>query len=260
MGRNDQVCSPLSSLLRAERNINAAIPAHPHVPRLLHWVDEVVGDDEWVALVFEAVSGSPPPLPWDRQDAVLVLRSLEELSESLTPAPIPTPTLPDLMASMADSWAKAEKDASPVLAGWDQERLPELNDLAQLAGTRGGLMAGAALLHVDLRADNLVIDRSGSSPHVWFVDWSWACVGPRWVDAALLSLDFAAYGDHRPEGLLAEANVTLRPEALHALLAGLAGNWALALSEPAAPGMGGLREFQRRFFDATVDWLQRCLA
>lgn len=68
------------ALLLAERDISAAaIPANPHVPRLLHWVEGFVGDDEWVALISEAVSGSSPALPWERQDAVLVLRSLEQL-------------------------------------------------------------------------------------------------------------------------------------------------------------------------------------
>lgn len=189
-----------------------------------------------------------------------MLRSLERLSDLLTPAPIPNPVLPDLLASMAGRWAKAEEEGSPVLTGWVRERLPELKELAQIAGTPVGLMAGETLLHIDLRADNLLIDRSGSSPHVWFVDWPWACVGPRWVDAALLALDFAAYGDHLPEETLLEADIRLPLGALSALLACLAGDWALALSRPAPVGMDGLREFQRRFFDATIAWLQRCMS
>lgn len=123
------------ALLLAERDISAAaIPANPHVPRLLHWVEGFVGDDEWVALISEAVSGSSPALPWERQDAVLVLRSLEQLSDFLTPAPIPRPVLPELLASMADRWAKADEAGSPVLIGWVRERLPELTDLARMAG------------------------------------------------------------------------------------------------------------------------------
>jgi hypothetical protein len=96
--------------------------------------------------------------------------------------------------------------------------------LPRRPGSGLALLAGDTLVHLDMRADNVLLGEDGA---VWFVDWPWTCRGARWVDSALLVLNAATYG-HDPEELVA-ANPLLSaadPIALTALLVGLAGMFA----------------------------------
>ena len=51
----------------------------------------------------------------------------------------------------------------------------------------------------DIRADNLLLTPDGT---VRIVDWPWACVGPAWLDAALLLVNVRLFGGQDATALL----------------------------------------------------------
>lgn len=53
-------------------------------------------------------------------------------------------------------------------------------------------VTGEHLVHLDCRADNILIDGSGSA---WLIDWPWASVGARWFDGVTYLLDVVMRGE-----------------------------------------------------------------
>ena len=111
-------------------------------------------------------------------------------------------------------------------------------------------------MHLDLRADNLLVDAAGS---VFVVDWPWAARGAAWLDTVLLALDTAVHGDVDPQRLVAGSPVVAAaaPDDVTDLLLALTGLWARQMRLPAPPGLPTLRAFQRRFHDAALAWGRR---
>jgi hypothetical protein len=72
---------------RQEALVAAQLPVAAPVPRLRWSLDE--GPDGWVVLVFDAVDGRMPALPWDNAELSLVLAAVDSLAETLTPSPVP---------------------------------------------------------------------------------------------------------------------------------------------------------------------------
>jgi hypothetical protein len=73
---------------RAEVQIAASLPDSVPAPRLLGSVD----DDRWVILAFEDIDGHEPTRPWTRNQLDRVLTATGQLSQALTPSPLPLPT------------------------------------------------------------------------------------------------------------------------------------------------------------------------
>lgn len=122
--------------------------------------------------------------------------------------------------------------------------------------TDSGGLVGDTLVHLDLRADNLLVTPSGS---LVLLDWPWACTGPAWVDTVLLAIDMAANGGLDPAALVAGSSVVqdVDPGDLTDFLAGMAGMWAVSMRRPAPPGLPTIRAFQRRFHDTTLTWVRQ---
>src|SRR5712692_9416148 len=155
---------------RREAAVVSRLPAGLPVPRFLWWFDE-----EWVVLAFEDVDGRHPRQPWDPGELKAVLRAIDRLTEALTPAPIPVPPAGDLFGGW-QGWrqlAKAPPKRLDPWAGRHLDRLIELEAVAPLA------VSGETLLHLDIRADNLLL-AAGS---VFVVDWPWASLGAAWLEA-----------------------------------------------------------------------------
>ncbi|WP_406071968.1 phosphotransferase [Micromonospora sp. NBC_01638] len=233
---------------RAEARTAAALPASAPTPRLLGCHD----DGEWVALVFSDVDGRHPATPWQADELTRVLNALEVMAAALTPSPVTdVPTAAELLAQDFAGWHRIAADPPDLLDPWAREHLDQLR-----AAADQGLAAltGDTLCHVDVRADNLLLDATGT---VTVVDWPWACRGPAWLDTALLLVNVRLHGGHDTEALLRRLPLTAEvdPIALSGVYAGLAGFFADSARRPPPPGIPTVRAFQQAQAHALLPWL-----
>jgi hypothetical protein len=160
-GRNPR--SP--GLYRREIEVMAALPELVPAPRLRWSYD----DGDWVLLILDDIEGDMPVQPWEADQFARVLAALEQLSDTLTPAPIAAMSIADDLAENFHSWHNIAAD--PTLAGrldaWAQTGLRTLVEL--VAGWVAAAV-GDTLCHADLRADNLLLTVDG----VMVVDWPYA--------------------------------------------------------------------------------------
>ncbi|HST81633.1 MAG TPA: phosphotransferase [Kineosporiaceae bacterium] len=253
---------------RREAEVAAAMPRSAPVPALLGSYD----DGHWVALVFEDVNGRHPRTPWQSGELRQVLEALEKLAASTTPVPFDgLQPLADAVAEDFGGWARLRADPPADLNPWAAVRLDDL-----VAGAERGLtaLAGDTLVHLDVRADNLLLtsddtfpdggttpgvdhDVSSSRNSVAVVDWPHAARGPAWFDRVLLLINVRLYGGHDTTALLTELAARTRadPEDLVAVLVGWAGFFADTARLPALSGLPTLRAFQHAQAEAVLSWL-----
>lgn len=162
------------------------------------------------------------------------------------------PTATEALAEDLSGWHRVAADPPPDLDPWTAAHLDDLRAL----GDRGvAALAGDTVVHSDLRADNLLLTRDGE---VRLVDWPWACVGPAWLDSALLLVNVNLFGGHDTTALLhaCAARFDADEADLVAVLAGLAGYFTHSSRKPPPPGLPTLRDFQREQGDALLAWLR----
>ncbi|AEE46880.1 phosphotransferase [Cellulomonas fimi] len=245
-------------LARAEVRVAAALPPQVPAPRLL-WSDD---DGDWVLLGFEVVHGRSPELPWRPTDldavadAVGALADVEplpghdlprtddQLADDFTGwrhmAELDEPTREGVVARAGDLglWARAHHEQ---LVLWEQEALR--------------VCAGDALVHGDLRADNVMID---DQHRVWLIDWPHASIGAPWLDWAFMLPSVALQGGGDPVTNFRKHAVSegVSDDDLRAVLAGLAGYFVNSSLQPPPPGIPNLRRFQAAQGVATLRWLR----
>ncbi|MET8525724.1 phosphotransferase [Micromonospora sp. NPDC005172] len=233
---------------RAEARTAGALPATAPTPRLLGCHD----DGEWVALVFSDVDGRHPTVPWRADELSRVLTTLEAMAVALTPSPVAhVPSAAELLTGDFAGWHRIAADPPPRLDPWARAHLDEL----RAAADEGvAALGGDTLCHVDVRADNLLLDASGA---VTVVDWPWACRGPAWLDTALLLVNVRLHGGHDTEAMLRRLPLTadVDPAALTGVYAGLAAFFADSARRPPPPGIPAIRAFQQAQADALLPWL-----
>ncbi len=232
---------------RREARIVAALPNFAPVPRLLWSFEEAV--DGWVVLALEDVDGRQPALPWRPSELDRLLRALDELAESLTPTPVLLETASDLFRDEFRGWHRLA-DAGVVDDEW---ALRHLDGLLKLEDLAPAAVEGDTLLHLDVRADNVLL----TEDRVWFVDWPWARVGAPWLDAVALAPSVAMQGGPNPEALLGRLNVarSAEVEAITAAVGALAGYFLYRASLPPAPGLPTVRAFQAAQGKVALTWL-----
>lgn len=243
-------------LHRAEARVAGALPASLPTPRLRWWGELTDGPDTWVALVFDAVDGAPPPLPWTSPTAAAVLPALTDLAEAATPCPVPgLDSVAERLDDDLSAWTRLAADPPADLDPWERRNLTWLAEGRARLAASGGL-DGDTLVHLDVRADNLLLAVDGS---VVIVDWPWAARGAAWVDTVLFALDAAVHGGVDPEALVRDvpAVTAADPVAVTDLVLALTGMWAAAMRRPAPPGLPTVRAFQRRFHGAALAWGRR---
>ena len=157
-----------------------------------------------MALLFDAVDGEPPALPWTPAAAARIVPVLTDLARAGTPCPVPgLPTLPDRLAGGLAAWRALAEQPPADLDPWERRHLDRLADVPDRLTASGGL-SGETLVHLDVRADNLLVTADGT---VSVVDWPWAARGAAWVDTVLFALDPAVHGGVDPELLVADSPV-----------------------------------------------------
>ena len=243
-------------LHRTEARVAAALPPDLPAPRLRWWTDREVDGDVWVALVFDAVAGKPPDLPWTPATAARIVPVLTDLARSGTPCPVAgLQAVPDRLAEELAAWPALATQPPADLDPWERRHLDWLAAVPDRLTASGGL-SGETLLHLDLRADNLLVTPDGA---VFVIDWPWAACGAAWVDTVLFALDPAVHGGVDPERLVGDSPVVAGadPADVTDLLLALTGTFAQAMRRPPPPGLPTVRDFQRRFHDAALAWARR---
>lgn len=240
---------------RREARITAALPEEAPVPRLLFSHDE--GEGGWVVLFFEDVEGRNPAVPWREGELDETLFALAALAEFLTPSPLD----PRAAVGRAEEWSVVggrywERLAHERPADLDARSARHLGEFAALEANAPSAVAGDTLLHLDLRADNLLLTPEG---RVVVLDWPHARVGAAWVDPVFFAPCAAMQGGPEPEALLARYPRALgaEPEALTAVVAAVAGFFTWEGLRPAPPGLPTLRRFQAAQGETARAWLVR---
>jgi len=210
------------------------------LPRLLAWDGSV--------LVLEDLSGELWPPAWTPEGIGAVLASLHELGEA--PPPAGLPRLTDQRELLIErGWPAIQADPEPFLSlglcgrNWLEAALPELR-----SATESAELDGEALVHLDIRSDNLCL-RDG---HALFVDWNQASIGNPRFDLAEWLPSLATEGGPVPEELMPEADAA--PFA--ALLAGL---WGARAGLPVPDELPNLRNMQRVQAAEALAWSARAL-
>lgn len=230
---------------RHEVLVNRLLPAGAPTPRLHADLDV----DGWVGLLFDAVDGAPPRWPWRPAELAATLTALRALRAALTPIAPTAQIRPaaELLTQDAAACTRLLADRPASLDAWTARNLPALAELAAALDP-----SGATLLNLDIRADNVVIDRVGAA---WIVDWSWGCVGAAFLDALPLLVNVAAAGLDPQAWLLRSTAADAEPAQVDAFLAVLIGMWAEGVGRPPPAGTAGMREFQLAHLRAAQSWL-----
>lgn len=240
---------------RTESRILSRLPEHLPVPRL-HGVVEA---DGWIALVLTDIAGRHPTTPWLPAELDRVLDALAAIAAEPVSADLAEvlPPLATAVAPLFGGWARLDPAGPPGLPdGLDTWCLGRLDRLRTLASEALEVVVGDRLVHLDARADNLLIRPDGS---VAVVDWPWAAVGAAWFDALTLLLNVRYFDSGADVDAVMSrhpAFTGLTPAAALRVLAGLAGFFAEASTRPAPPGLPTLRRFQRDQAVATLSWLR----
>jgi Ser/Thr protein kinase RdoA (MazF antagonist) len=243
---SEEVNADSARLARHEIRVNAHLEHVDAAPQLLHADD----DGTWVIAVFEDVDGRQPSLPWTADDLGRVLATLDDAPGARTGAPTEVPTVVDLLHDDLAGWRKLRAAGAPAPAG-----LPVTPDaLAELEATWVHHMSPDHVIHVDVRADNLLIDATG---RVRIVDWANAAVGPAWFDVVSMVPSVAANSEWSAAEVWARSAFSGRVDhdALRATVAALAGYFTEASQRPPVPQIPGLREFQAAQARPARAWL-----
>lgn len=206
-------------------------------PQLLGEVDV----PPWFGLIVRAIDGRHP-IAGSAEDTGAVLDAVAGLPDA--PAGSDLARIEDDLAGAALGWRRLRDGGVDV--GADLERL----DL--VASRLPEALHGDAVLHGDLRLDNALIDTAGRGR---LVDWPSAGVGPRWFDAVTHLLDVRHLGGSCEAGLGHPVLRDVPSQDVDVLLAVLGAYFLDSARAPEAPGLTGLRAYQRAQGGTALAWL-----
>ena len=199
-------------MLRREIEVTRCLSTDVPAPLLLDAFD----DGQWVVAVFEYVDGRTPGDPWRDDELRAVCAAVTQLGHAPVSEQLLAllPTAEDRLAPMFDNWEILAASPPDGLDSWVAEHVDLLGALE--AGWRDAV-AGASLLHNDVRSDNTLIEPSG---RVVFVDWPHACIGASWVDLVFMVPSVVLEGG-RPEDVLRFIDAAAAQHTVDTLLATL---------------------------------------
>lgn len=236
---------------RREARVAAALPRAAPLPVLLDTFD----DGDWIALLYEGIAGALPATPWREDDLTAVLDGLADLHEALTPCPIEAIEPASVREAHLFSGWRSLAEAAELPDGLDEWSRRHLD---RLAATEPACLAaiddGDTLLHGDIRSDNVLLGQAGPV----FIDWPHASRGAPVRDLVGWAPSVALEGGPEPAELLARFRPAAGtdPDAVTAILAGVAGFFTAQALGPPEPGLPGLRPFQDAQGVAARAWLR----
>jgi len=235
------------ALHRREAEVLRLLPDDLPVPRLLASYDE----PPWMALLVDDVEGRQPTLPWndDELDRMLALTRAVGEARGL---PL-EPATEDLRRWTG--WSRFAADGTTPNDEWARRNFDAL--LALEAGAPDAA-AGDHLVHLDVRADNVLLSPS----RAWLVDWPWAVAGPRWLDVVASAPAVAMQGGPSPEAFLLRSGLVGPDddEAVTAVVAAFIGMLTWLAQLPPPPGLPTVRVFQAAQAEIGLRWLAGRLA
>ena len=239
-------------LYEREARIAPALPDGPPFPRWRFTID----DGEWIALGFDVIDGREATVPWTDRDLDRVVAGHLEMAERLSGSPA-------TVERAGETWGRA-------FMRWDdfhrvpelEQRLPSgwrdhLGDLTDLEARWPTLTDGDHLVHLDLRADNILL----TADDVFVVDWAFAARGQPWMDLVCLLPNVAMRGGPDPENVW-QAHPwypSTDPDAFNAFLAGWAGMLTHFALGDTSPALRELRDLHAEQAAEARRWLARRL-
>lgn len=220
--------------LRKEHRLYRELAA-PFMPRLLGWDD----DGEHPLLALEALIDVRWPPPWSPADVAAVTDALAQVAATTPPADLPRV---EEMVDPVGDWESVRDDPDPFLSTGlaSREWLDTSWETLHAAASRAPVH-GEALLHLDVRSDNLCI----SGERALLFDWNWACLGSPAADLAAWAPSLQLEGGPSLWDSLANAGEWA---------AWLAGVWALQAGLPSPEGAHpSLRSGQHRLLAVALD-------
>lgn len=256
---SSELSSTAVAMHRREATVLAELPVLFPAPALL----AVADSDGWFALVTEHIDGDMPAPPFSIGDVAGVLQTVTELAaaSAICPIDVADPIgAHDVERETRWAWRQLREAGQRAVAG--QWVADHLDDLVALEADWIDAAAGAALVHRDLRADNMLLTGGGlgTSGGVT-VDWAAASVGAPWVDLLGLLPDLHLGGGPDPHTAFAEHPVgaVAADDEVNCYLASLAGYFTRQSIQPPIRGVTGLREFQAAQGLVSRRWLAQRL-
>jgi Phosphotransferase enzyme family len=220
--------APSPEWLRREAEVLRLVRG-PFAPKLLAFED----GGRPLLVLDDLSEGSHWPPPWRPGDVEAVLGTLEEAARTRVDG------LPRFESW--PGWHAVADDPAPFLSlriasgAWLERALPEL-----LAAQDGAGTAGDALVHFDVRSDNLCIRDSRAV----LVDWNHACLGNPELDVACWLPSLVLEGGPGPREVG-------RGDELAALVAGF---FAALAGLPPPEGAPRVRGFQIAQLEVALPW------
>ncbi len=241
---------PSVGLYRNEAAVMPHLPVDLPVPRLL----DVYDDGEWVALVYEDVEGRHPEIPWRPDELDRVAEAIADLGLALDPSPWPhAPTFAEVNAGVFQAWRALATSPPPDLDPSVQRMLDRLaaNEADLAVVTRG-----EALLHNDIRSDNVLLTRDG---RVVFVDWGMPCKGIAWLDLMMFAFTAEAQGGADADLLVRNHPLTrdIAETSIDVVVVAGYAAYRLLARRPVDPLMPHSRAYHIACFEAALRWVQR---
>jgi len=240
-------------LYEREARVTPYLPDGAPFPRWRFTID----DGDWIALGFDVIDGREVALPWNRRDLDRVLAAHLTMADRLRPSPTlstaPVESADAIWGEAFTRWQDLAQDSAL------ERRLPDgwpghLDELCEMEVTWPARTQGEHLVHLDLRADNVLL----TGDEVYVVDWAFAARGQPWMDLVCLLPNVALRGGPDPESVWQAHpwHERTAPDAFDAFLAGWAG-MLTHLSLTASPALNELRQFHAEQAVAARRWLAR---
>lgn len=208
-----------------------------------------------MVIIFDNIDGRHPDLAPGSADIGRVVNAVAVMSDTLTPCPILDVELSSTArGDWLHGWDLITCQTPPDLGGWERQHLDELVKAETVWRAHAD---GPALVHGDIRPDNLLVTTAGT---ITVVDWARASRGASWQDVADLvpHLIMAGHTPASAESCVAAVNVwqATDAEVLTSYAVAYAGYWTWMSRQPAPEGVPHLRSYQRHAATAAMAWVR----
>lgn len=213
-----------------------------------------IDTDDGAALILDPIDGEHPGTPWTDGQLDAIAAAMAELAITAAPASLPDAT--EALVPRYTRWRDIACDETLCegLPHAIEARLPVLVDIER---EFSATIAGGAIMHNDLRADNILL-RDGAA-HLF--DWPHAMRAAPWADLPVLLPSIESGGGPVCESAwqIFRRHGAPPPEALLPITVGFASFLWHGQSQPEIPEIPGLRRFQRRQARAALRWISTML-